>query len=56
MEDLVSFGTDQINVIEKIKDHFENNKINFKISAGGDKSLRSTLLKNSDLKESLVAY
>ncbi len=54
--ELNTFGTEQINVLEDIKDHFQENNIKFKITAGSSKKLRSNLLKNSKLKENLLIY
>lgn len=54
LNDLNSFGMDQLNIIEQLKDHFLENKINFKITAGGSNNLRANLLKNSALKENLL--
>ena len=53
---LDSFGTDQVDIIEKMKDHFQDNEINFKISTGGSSNLKTNLLKNSRLRENLQVY
>jgi len=54
--DLQSFGMEQINVLEDIKNHFLENNIKFKITAGNSRDLRSNLIKSSKLKEDLLMY
>ncbi len=54
--DLNAFGVEQVNAIQKIKDHFEANDIKFNISTGNLKDLRINLLKSSKLKENLLTY
>ncbi|MBU1077625.1 MAG: response regulator [Spirochaetes bacterium] len=54
--DLQSFGMEQINVLEDIKNHFLGNNIKFKITAGNSRDLRSNLIKSSKLKEDLLMY
>ncbi len=54
--DLDTFGMEQVNVLEDIKDHFQENQIKFKITAGSTKDLRTNLLQNSKLKENLILY
>ncbi len=54
--DLNSFGAEQVNTLQKIRDHFQANNIKFNISSGNLKDLRVNLLKNSSLKENLLTY
>lgn len=54
--ELKTFGMEQINVLEDIKEHFIANDIKVKVTAGSSKDLRSNLLKNSKLREDLLMY
>ncbi len=56
ISDLNTFGIDQVTILEQIKDHFHENKINFQISTGSTNNLRANLLKNSQLRENLLTY
>lgn len=54
INDLDSFGMDQVAAIERVKEYFKENDIGFHVSAGHSTSLRANLLKNSVLKDNLL--
>ncbi|MDD5066173.1 MAG: response regulator [bacterium] len=54
--DLENLDTDEIKMLEEIKNYFEPRNVKIKITAGDSKSLRSNLLIHSSLKENTLVY
>ncbi len=53
---LKSFGIEQVNYLKEINEYFSQKEIKIKISAGDTRNLRANLIRNSELRDLLVAY